>query len=148
MGGTFAQGKGGFAVGDDGGGICSQDDFHDVESDGYGISQQAEPVASATAQQSAFAAVDGACGGAVLRSDGALHLDEHKGIAIAADDIHLTGAAVAEVVPQYFQTVGAQPGGGYQLGVGSPITGRRRGIRIPRAAPSVQQVQTSGDDVP
>lgn len=142
------QGKGGFATGDDGGAIRSQDDFYDVEAYGDGIPEEAKPISSATAQQSALAAVDGAGGAAVLRVDGALHLGKHEGIALAADDIHLAGVSIAEVSPQYFRSMSAQPGGCNQLGILAAVAHRGRGIRIPGAAPSVQQVQTSGDDVP
>ena len=142
------QGKGGFATGDDGGGIRSQEYFHDIKAYGDGIPEETKPVARATAQQSALASVDGAGWGAVLRMDGALYLDKHEGIGLAADDIHLAGVSVAEVAPQHFRSMSAQPGGCNQLGILAPIMHRGRGIRIPGAAPSVQQVQTSGDDVP
>ena len=84
----------------------------------------------------------------MLRMDGTLHLDKHEGIPLAADDIHLTGAPVAKVAPQYFHPLSAQPGGSNQLGIFTPIAHRGRSIRTPGAAPFVQLVQTSGDDVP
>ena len=144
----FVQGKGGFPAGDGGGGIRSQEDFHDVEAYGNGVTEESKPVSRASAQQLALAAVDGARGGAVLRVDGALHLDKHEGVALSADDIHLAGASVAEVTPQHFRPMSAQPGGSNQFSIFTPVAHRWRRIRIPRAAPFVQQVQTSGDDVP
>ena len=145
---TFVPGEGGFAAGDGRGGIRSQEYFYDIEAYGDGIPEETKPVARATAQQPTLAAIDGPGGGAVLRMDGALHFDKHEGVALAADDIHLAGVSIAEVSPQYFRSMSAQPGGCNQLGILSPVTHRGRGIRIPGAAPSVQQVQTSGDDVP
>lgn len=145
---TFVQGEGCFAADDGRGGIRSQEDFHDIKAYRDGIPEETKPVARATAQQPTLAAIDGAGGGAVLRVDGALNLNKHEGVALAADDIHLAGVSVAEVSPQHFRSMSAQPGGSNQLGVLSPVTHRGRGIRIPGAAPSVQQVQTSGDDVP
>lgn len=145
---AFVQGEGCFAAGDGWGGIRSQENFHDIEAYGDAIPQEAKPIARAAAQQPALAAIDGAGWGTVFRVDGALHLNKYENIALSANDIHLAGVSVAEVVPQYFCPMSAQPGGGNQLGVFTPVAHRGRGIRIPGAAPSVQQVQTSGDDVP
>lgn len=145
---AFAQGKGVFAMGDNGDGIRPQEDFHDIEAYGDGVSEEAKPVARTEAQQPALAAIDGAGGGAVLRVDSTLHLDKHEGITLSADDIHLAGSPVAKVAPQHPRPMSTQPGGSNQLSILSPVTYRGRGIRIPGAAPSVQQAQTSGDDVP
>lgn len=84
----------------------------------------------------------------MLRVNGAFHLSKHKSISLSADNINLTGAPAAEISAQDFYSPGAQPGGCHQFSVGAAVANRRRCLRIPGAAPSVQQVQTSGDDVP
>ena len=134
------QAKGSLPPGNGGRCFRIQKNFKDIKANRHGESEHVEPVAGTAAQQVSLAAVDSARGGTVLRVNGAFHLCKHKRISLPADKINFTGVSGAKITAQYFHTVSPQPGGGHQLSIGSAITDRRRGFRIPRAAPSVQQV--------
>lgn len=139
--------EGGFSVVDDGFFTAGKPYFHDIEADGDAAIQESQPVPGTAAQQFAFSPVHGSGGRTVCQGGIAFHLDEYQYIALTADDIHLTGISPAEVSPQHAEPLCAQPRCGYQLTVFAYVAACGRGIRSPGAAPSVQQVQTCGDDV-
>ena len=129
-------------------GLAGQEvELHDVEAVGRLPPEHAEPVAGAAADELAFGVVHHAGGRAGGWAGAAFHLGEHQGVSLAADDIHLTAGAEAEVAVEDAVAVGAQPGGRHLLAVAADEPARRDGVRVPGAAPFVQQAQTSGDGV-
>ncbi len=137
-----------FAAGYGGRSCAVQKNIHYIKAHGNGKSEHVEPVMRPAAQETALTAVDGAGGSPVLRVNGAFYLNKDKSVSLSAYQINFSGASAAKIAAQDFEPVSPQPGSCHQLSVSTTIAYRRRSIRIPGAVPSVQQVQTSGDDVP
>lgn len=95
----------------------------------------------------AFVAVYRAGGGPGIGGGGGFHLAKDEDIALAAHEVNFAGIPPAEIAAQDAHTMSAHPRGRHQLTVLAYVGGIGAGIRIPAAAPSVQQAQTSGDDV-
>ena len=123
-------------------------DLYDIETDGNATSEEREPVPRADAQEPAFGVIDGARGDAELRRYGTFDLANDEIIGISCHDIKLTPPPPTEVAAQDAQAMSAQKGSCHELRISSAVPlVRSRFLRIPGAAPSVQQAQTSGDGV-
>jgi len=134
---------------DFGAGVGGQVHLHHVKT---GINfllraQKAQPVEQAYTQQTAFGSIHHAHGGTTAVSGGTFYLHRHQGVTMAAHKVKLTAFTPAPVTAQHFKPLRAQVRGSHQLTVCAHAGGIRRGIRAPRAAPFVQQAQTSGDGV-
>ena len=121
--------------------------FYDIEAVGDTAAKELEPAAGTAAEASALVAVDSAGGCPGIGRGGGFYLAEDEGIAPAAHEVDFAGIAPAEVGAQYTHAMGPHPRGRHKLTVLAYVVGRGAGIRSPGAAPSVQQVQTSGDGV-
>ncbi len=122
-------------------------DFEDIEADGHLAPEELEPAASATALFLAFEAVNGAGRRTRIGGGSRFHLAKDECIPLAAHEINLPSITPAKIMAQHAHTMRAHPRCRHQLTVLAHISRIGSGIRIPAAAPSVQQVQTSGDDV-
>ena len=123
-------------------------DLYDIETDGNATTEEGKPIPCADAQESTFGVIDGARGGAELRRYGAFDLANDEIIGIPRHDIKLTAPPPTEVAAQDAQTMSAQKGSRHELRISAAVLlVRSRFLRIPGAAPSVQQAQTSGDGV-
>ena len=123
-------------------------DFDDVETRRDVVAfEKTEPVSQTAAQQFAFSSVYSAHGGTAGRGGRALYLAGYEGVSLAAHDVDFAASSFTEVAVEHLVAMSPQVGGRYQLTIFSEVGGGGRGVRVPGAAPFVQQVQTSGDGV-
>lgn len=121
--------------------------FENIKSGRDFSTKQLKPTESSAAQLAAFESVNSPCGRAGIRGGGAFHLAEHKRIPLAANEVNFPGISPAEITAQNLHAMSPNPRSSHKLTILPHIGGIGAGIRSPRATPSVQQVQTSGDGV-
>lgn len=121
--------------------------LNDIEADGDLLAQELQPAQSSAALFLAFESIHRAGRSSGIRRGGGFHLAKDEGIPLPANKVNFAGISPAKIVPQHAHAMGSSPRGRHQLPVLAYISGIGAGIRIPVAAPSVQQAQTSGDDV-
>lgn len=98
-----------------------QIDFYDVEAHGNVAAEQGKPLACAVAQQKAFGEIDVAAGLAVPVGRGAFDFHENECVSVPAHEVDFTPAAPAEVLSQYPEAVGPQPGGCHVFAVATHV---------------------------
>lgn len=124
-----------------------KNNFNNIKAYGNIFTQKEQPVSSASPDKIPFSFVDLARRRAHELVTGAFDFRENESILLSADDIDFAPVPSAEVAPQNDEAASSKPAGSDQFAVATEKRAVRDISGGPRAAPSVQQVQTCGDDV-